>query len=112
MTTICSKCGLQLEEKENETFQLCSPCGRFTPKGAHSYISKENTLKGGSGKMSKQNEAEKKEEATTTTESKVPKAKLVRELLAKEKPINEIAQEVGVKLAYVLAVQKKDAAKK
>ncbi len=38
MTTICSCCGKVLDESVAEgTFILCKPCGRFTPKGAHSY---------------------------------------------------------------------------
>lgn len=44
MTTICSCCGKQLEEKEGEKYQCCKDCQRFTATGSKQFL---KSVKGG-----------------------------------------------------------------
>lgn len=84
--TICSYCGEDLTSSEIETdrFIRCSRCGRFTPKGATSYLKQ---LKGGNVHM-----VDKAKKEKVPAKAKAPKVEKAQKEPSKRTEVGEKAE--------------------
>ena len=98
MVTICSFCGKQLEEKEDETFCICHNCNKFTPKGANSY-NPNKTVEDEEKKPKVKKERVKKE----STGSGV----VILQMIKEGKNNEEIMKEIPCKESYIKMIRYK-----
>lgn len=100
---LCLKCGEPITYSYSVWQQYCHNCwNKKMLKGGYEEEMVEKKKKVSTKKMETETKPEVKKE-----DKKIPKAKQVRQLLKEGIAKEEVAKKVGVKLSYVMAVEKK-----